>query len=102
MTDLAKARREDSRWILLNALHKARPAGAPESLLLTVIRSIYQDATKNEVRAELQYLSDRDLIKLNKKPDGQWHSTLDRYGVDLVEYTVDCEPGIARPEKYWE
>ena len=25
---------------------------------------------------------------------------LTRHGVDVAEYTVDCEPGIARPAKY--
>ena len=26
---------------------------------------------------------------------------LARHGVDVSEYTVDCEPGVARPAKYW-
>jgi hypothetical protein len=25
---------------------------------------------------------------------------LTRYGVDIVEYTIACEPGIARPKKW--
>ena len=32
---------------------------------------------------------------------GPWHAELTRYGVDVAEYTIDCEPGIARPAKYW-
>ena len=28
-------------------------------------------------------------------------SVKSRYGVDIAEYTIDCEPGIARPAKYW-
>ena len=67
----------------------------------TTMRSIYQDVTPMEVRKELDYLEGRSLVKLRKEPSGRWWSDLTRYGVDIVEYTVSCEPGIARPEKYW-
>ena len=48
------------------------------------------------------YLSDRRLIDLTKQPAGMWFADLTRLGVDLAEYTIDCQPGIARPDKYWE
>ena len=54
-----------------------------------------------EVRRELDYLADRDLVKLRKEPSGRWWGELTRYGVDIAEYTIDCHPGIARPVKYW-
>ena len=25
----------------------------------------------------------------------------DPHGTDVAEYTVECDPGIARPQKYW-
>ena len=50
---------------------------------------------------ELDYLADRDLLEVRKEPGGRWHAELARYGVDVVEYTVDCDPGIGRPAKYW-
>jgi len=31
-----------------------------------------------------------------------WFGKLTREGVDVVEYTVLCDPGIARPRKYWD
>ena len=46
-------------------------------------------------------LADRKMVDLEKKPSGDWFADLTRLGVDLVEYTVECGPGIARPEKYW-
>jgi len=49
----------------------------------------------------MDYLHDRELIKLDKQPSGRWHAELSRFGVDVAEYTVSCEPGIARPAKYW-
>ncbi|WP_336937059.1 hypothetical protein [Acinetobacter modestus] len=102
MTDIAKARRESMRWQLLNALNKARPLGAMDVLLLSVMQAIYPDSSVNELHTQLEYLADRKLLELTKQPDGHWHSKLTHYGVDIVEYTVDCYAGIARPAKYWQ
>lgn len=101
MTDLVKARRENLRWLLLNALNNARPLGAMDVLVLTVVQAIYPDATANELHAQLAYLENKELVDINRKPDGHWHSILSSNGIDVVEYTVDCPAGIARPAKYW-
>lgn len=99
--DHARVRREALRWLIVLTLNHARPIGAYEGLVLSVAQSEYPDATPLELRRELDYLSDRELVKLVKEPSGRWHADLTRYGVDVAEYTVDCEPGIARPAKYW-
>lgn len=99
--DMNRLRREALRWTLLVALNKTRPYAASEQLLLEVARAIYPDVTALELRQELDYLYDRKLIDLNKQPHGVWLSDLTRLGVDIVEYTAHCEPGIARPAKYW-
>ncbi len=99
--DLAKIRREDIRWQIVLTLNNARPIGAYEELVLSVIRATYPDATPMELRRELDYLYDRDLVSLSKEPSGRWFADLTRTGVDLAEYTVECDPGIARPAKYW-
>ena len=101
MVDQSKVRRESMRWNLLNTLNKARPYTSNEQFLLEVMRAIYPDATALEIRRELDYLGDRDLVDLNKTPSGAWFADLTRYGVDIAEYTIDCDPGIARPVKYW-
>ena len=101
MVDQAKVRRESMRWNILLTLNNARPIGAYEELVLSTIQAIYPDATALEVRRELDYLADRKLVDLNKTPSGAWFADLARYGVDIAEYTIDCAPGIARPEKYW-
>lgn len=101
MVDLARARREDMRWQILLTLNNARPLGAFEKLVLSVIQAEYPDATQQEVRRELDYLHDRELVIIDRKPDGRWFAEITRFGVDLVEYTVPLEPGIARPEKYF-
>jgi hypothetical protein len=99
--DVAKVRRENLRWLILLTLNNARPVGAYEMPILAVAQSEYPDATPLEIRRELDYLHDRDLVELQKQPDGKWFADLTRYGVDIAEYTVDCDPGIARPKKYW-
>ncbi len=99
--DHSKVRRESLRWLILLTLNNARPMGAQEGPILSVAQSVYPDATQLEVRRELDYLHGRELVQLVKSPSGPWHAELSRHGVDVAEYTVDCEPGIARPAKYW-
>lgn len=99
--DHARVRREALRWLILLTLNNARPMGAFESVVLSVAQSEYPDATALELRREMDYLADRELVEVEKRPDGRWRAELTRIGVDVAEYTVECEPGIARPAKYW-
>lgn len=101
MIDTVKIRRETIRWYLILALYNARPEEIVEDVLQMTMQSIYPDATPIEVRKELDYLADRKLVSLKKEPSGRWWADLTRYGVDIAEYTIDCDPGIARPKKYW-
>jgi hypothetical protein len=68
-------------------------------VLLHTIQGLYEDATQQEIRRELDYLEGRKLIFIQNRHTGTWRAGLARYGVDIVEYTVDCEPGIARPPR---
>lgn len=99
--DLARIRRENLRWLIILTLNNARPIGAFEGPILSVAQSEYPDATLLELRRELDYLHGRALVQVHKEPTGRWRAELTRHGVDLAEYTVDCEPGIARPARYW-
>lgn len=101
MVDMLKIRRESVRWRLLDTLNKARPHTSSAQWLLEVVRGVYPDATVLEVQRELGYLAERDLVELVKQPSGMWFADLSRYGVDIAEYTIECEPGIARPPVYW-
>lgn len=99
--DQAKVRRETLRWLIILTLNNARPIGAYEEVVLSIAQAQYPDATPHEVRIQLDYMADRKLVELRKEPGGRWFADLTRYGVDVAEYTVDVEPGIARPAKYW-
>ena len=96
------ARTAGLRWQLIGILNKTRPHTASEQYLFDVLSLIYPDVTKIELRRELDYLQDRELLTLTKQPIGLWFADLTRHGVDIAEYTIECEAGIARPEKYWE
>lgn len=100
MIDMDKARRESNRWLILQCLNCARPIGAGEALLLSALADA-TTITQVELRRELDYLQERQLVETSGRQSPQWHAKLTRIGVDLVEYTVPCEPGIARPQKYW-
>lgn len=102
MTDfaanMARVRREQIRWFLLLSLNVARPTGCYSEVLRDIVQSTYADATHQEVRRELDYLEERALVKIDRDPLDRWSAELTRHGVDIVEYTVPVEPGIARPK----
>ena len=87
------------RWIVLLAMNINRPTHATLHFLRQVVRGEYADATELQVRRELDYLESRDLVKVFTDPLGQVSAELTRFGIDIAEYTVDVEPGIARPPK---
>ena len=95
----AKTRSEFMRWILLLAMNINRPTQSTLRFLLEVVRGEYSDATELQVRRELDYLESRDLVKVFTDPLGQVSSDLTRFRIDIAEYTVAVEPGIARPPK---
>lgn len=101
MIDHTKVRREAMRWYLLLTLYNAQPVGCYEEVLHSTISAIFPDVTALEIRREINYLETRELIDIHKEASGRWFSQLSRTGIDIAEYTVDCEPGIARPIKTW-
>jgi len=98
--DLEKGRRETLRWLVLVTLNAARPIGAAETLISSCVNDVQKQVTLVELRREMDYLADRGLVAVERNGP-QWHAELTRCGVDVVEYTVECDPGIARPQKYW-
>jgi hypothetical protein len=95
-------RASKARWIILLTLNTARPIGTCAELVWAVLQNVYPDATALETRRELDYLADHALIKIHEHPAGRCSARLTRLGVDLVDYNVDCDPGIARPAPpYW-
>jgi hypothetical protein len=96
---LEKARREIARWRILRVLDAGRPTEVDEQLLLMALSDAQVSLTPGELRRELDYLRDRRLVEIAGEDTPMWSAFLTRYGVDIVEYTIDCEPGIARPQR---
>lgn len=97
--DLRKSVIEVARWYTLVALDAGRPAFVNEDIVLRTLNDASIAITHHEMRRELEYLCDRKLIELQGKEGDVWEARLTSLGVDVVEYTVDCRPGIARPSK---
>ena len=98
--DFERARREGLRWLILKTLEAASWTGTSESIVRSAVEPLVPDITFNEIREELDYLEGRELVTTERNRS-VWHAKISRYGIDIVEYTVDCHPGIARPKKYW-
>ena len=96
---MEKARREEMRWLILFALREAQEIGLSEHLIRVVMTDVMPDATELEIRRALDYLAERKLITIEKNR-AIWFAKINRYGIDVAEYTVACDPGIARPKQW--
>ncbi|GAP66278.1 hypothetical protein MBSD_n1582 [Mizugakiibacter sediminis] len=97
--DLSKTLREQVRWRILRILDVGRPGGVTEDTLQLALDDARLPVTPHELRRELDYLEDRKLITIIDRDTSTWSAELTHHGVDVVEYTVPCLPGIARPPR---
>jgi hypothetical protein len=88
--------------LTLLTLHNAVPVGAYEQLVHVMIQAVFPDMTALEVRRQLDYLAHRKLVNVHKEMGDHWLISLTRHGINMVEYSVACDPGIARPVEYWK
>lgn len=102
--DLQKQIREQARWLILISLDAGRPESVYEDLILSAINAVPVQITRQELHKEMDYLETRGLISISGKedPSKKWSAKLTRAGMDVVEYTEPCDPGIARPPKWWD
>jgi FMN phosphatase YigB (HAD superfamily) len=98
--DVEQARREELRWLLLLGLNSAQPMGTSEVVLSRAVEPMIPDVTQDEIRRALDYLAQRELVAVSNTDKPAWFAKINRHGIDVVEYTVECLPGIARPKKW--
>jgi hypothetical protein len=91
---------ERVRWYILTTIEAGRPDPVREKLILHTLADSDLVVTAAIIRRELAYLEERVLVHITGRDttDG-WSATLTNTGVDLVEYTIPCNPGIARPPR---
>lgn len=99
--DIEKAQRESMRWRVLCVLQAGRPLPVSEDIIQRALEDASMRITPSNLRRELDYLEDRKLVVLKGRDGPVWSAELTHYGVDVVEYTVDVFPGIARPRKWY-
>lgn len=99
--NLEQKQREEARWRILRVLDAGRPIGVSENIVWRVLGDIKLRLSPNAVRRELAYLRDLGLVKIEDEDSDVWFAELTAEGVDVVEYTVNAPPGVARPRKYW-
>ena len=91
---------EAARWYCLSAVRHAGYVGADETWVQDSLRQIFPVAATHEwVRSQIDYLEARELLEVDRRPGRSWWLKLRRYGYDVVDYTVPCDPGIARPPR---
>ena len=95
MPDLNRHRREGLRADVLLILNVARPEGASETLISRTLGDSYHDLGPSELRRELDYLADKDLVVLSQKHKSVWKARLTSAGVDVVEGSRDTPSGIS-------
>lgn len=100
-SNIEQARREEARWRVLVGLNAGRPYPVSESVLFRLLHDVNLPISPHDLRVELDYLEERGLLKIGGRDSATWSAELTRYGIDIVEYTIDCDPGIARPPKHW-
>jgi hypothetical protein len=96
---IARVRSETMRWLILVTVDmtRARLKGMNTAAVLAIIQATYPDTTHLELRKEIDYLVERELVRIEVDPLDNWFVTLMRYGIEVVQYTCPCDPGIARP-----
>ncbi len=97
--DLERAQREEARWRILRVLDIGRPRGLAETVIWRTLNDIELPITPQGVRRELNYLRGRGLVTITGEDAETWIAALTHDGIDVVEYTVACQSGIARPPK---
>jgi hypothetical protein len=95
---MEQTRRELLRGSILLIIHSADTYGATENLIGKMVQNTdKQPYTADEVRKELAYLKLRELLHISNEAQENWHVTLTRIGVDVVEGSIPLENGIVLP-----
>ncbi len=92
---LEAARKQEIRWQILHLLDSDRPNLVSESLLRRSLQGI--QASVDEIRMELQYLKQRDFVRLEAR-DGVISAALLATGVDYLEGNSASLPGLQKME----
>ena len=86
-----------ARWDVLRTVRVAGYMGATESMIRDVLVVRYPVVSKECIRNILHYMEDRKLLTIDRSDTQPWRAVIARYGYDVCDYQVPCDPGIRRP-----
>jgi hypothetical protein len=98
--DMEQKQREEARWRILRVVDAGRPIAVSEHIIWRVLADIRLPFSLHEVRRELTYLRDHELVDVEGEGGETWFARLTASGVDVVEYNREAPAGVARPRKY--
>ena len=104
MIDMEKARRERTRWVILESAHHGGVYGINESLIEKILRDLQLYDGPEGLRRNFAHLEQSGLIRTagRELEAIEWTITLTALGYNVVDRAVPCPPGIDRPPKYWQ
>lgn len=99
--DFEKHQREELRWRMLKVLLAGAPWPVSEGLLQAALDDAALRVTPSQLRKELRYLADKQLVIVHQQDQPVWLGQLTALGTDVVEYAAACPQGIRRPDKWY-
>ncbi len=85
------SRRESVRGIIVNGL-KLDPSNALSDVMIQSMLNGYgENMTNLQVRNELYYLEDKQLIEIKRKNRNVWFAKLNSRGVDFIEGRLEID-----------
>lgn len=103
MSLLDNARKRMARWRILRILYTGRPYPVGEGLIAEVMNDADLAMTMTEIRSAIQYLQGKGYVTYKEvRVPGEgthWEAMLESKGVDFLEYTIEDDPGISRPDQ---
>jgi hypothetical protein len=100
MIDHETTERETARWRILRVLDASWPLPYDEQKILHALSGARVELSSSALRRELAFLAACELVELTDRKTPLWSACLTNNGVNVLQYAVECPPGIARPAKW--
>jgi len=81
---------------ILLVLYTSHPLLATEQTIALTLKEAGESIDGQELRRELDYLEEKELVRIHEKDTVVWKSELTGYGIDVVEGAKNTPPGIAQ------
>lgn len=80
---------------ILRFLHVAGDFGVSERMLLTAMRTYKHNVLLADIRRHLDYLEQRNVLKIKDRDEGVWIIAITADGTDIVQGLKKCPDWMA-------